>query len=366
MPGYAGSSYLDPGGPGAGNSAPILAYLRNNLGYTGLITTDWLPSGAWVSAANAGSDVMGGADPGAAGFSMAGFISSVPIARINDAVTRILRLKFALGVFDRPYGDPVNGPYRFHQPSYAALANQAARESLTVLKNDGVLPLRLAAGDNIVVAGPRATDGGACCIWTSYFHAEYGSLNLLDAIRARAARAGVNVHSGSGPAPKLAVVAVGEPSYTHATAWVQTQPYLPADQLAVIQNFRNQGIPVVVVMNLPRPTVISEWNNLANAIVMTYRGGEEVGPATAGLLFGDYPPRGRLPWQLPRSVDQILRPGGTDTLGDAVEDWNIPYDLGATAAERADIRARIDAGQPVPTTYGNPLYPYGAGLQTWP
>ncbi|HZB33902.1 MAG TPA: glycoside hydrolase family 3 C-terminal domain-containing protein, partial [Streptosporangiaceae bacterium] len=326
---------------------------------------DWLPSGAWVSAANAGSDVMGGADPGAAGFTMSGFLSAVPIARINDAVTRILRLKFQLGIFDRPYGDPVNGPYRLHQPSYAALANQAARESLTVLKNDGLLPIRLAAGDNIVVAGPRATDGASCCIWTSYFHQEY-SLNLLDAIRARATAAGVNVHSGSGPSPKLAVVAVGEPSYTHATAWVNEQPYLPPDQLAVIQNFRNQGIPVVVVMNLPRPTVISEWNGLANAIVMTYRGGEEVGPATASLLFGDYQPRGRLPWQLPRTVDQILRPGGRDTLADAIEDWNIPYDLGATAAERADIRARIDAGQPIPTTYGNPLYPYGAGLQAWP
>ena len=366
MPGYAGSSFLDPGGPGAGNSKPILDYLRNNLGYTGLITTDWLPSGAWISAANAGSDVMGGADPGAADFSIASFLSSVPTARVNDAVTRILRLKFQLGVFDRPYGDPVNGPYRFHQPSYAALANQAARESLTVLKNaGGALPIKLKAGDNIVVAGPRATDGASCCIWTSYFHSDYGSLNLLDAIKARAAKDGVNVYSGSGPSPKLAVVAVGEPSYTHATAWVKEQPYLPPDQLAIIQNFHNQGIPVVVVMNLPRPTVISDWNGIADAIVMTYRGGEEVGPATASLLFGDYAPRGKLPWQLPRSVDQILKPGGTDTPADAVEDWSLPYDLGATAAERSDLRAKIDAGQSPPTTYGNPLYPYGAGLQGW-
>jgi beta-glucosidase len=365
MPGYAGSSYLDPGGPGAGNSKPILDYLRNNLGYTGLITTDWLPSGAWISAANAGSDVMGGADPGAAGFTIASFLSSVPTARINDAVTRVLRLKFELGIFDRPYGDPVNGPYRFHQPSYAALANQAARESLTLLKNNGVLPLKLKSGDNIVVAGPRATDGPSCCVWTSYFHPDYGSLDILDAIRARAATAGVNVYSDSGPSPKLAVVAVGEPSYTHATAWVKEQPYLPADQLAIIQNFHNQGIPVVVVMDLPRPTVISDWNGIADAIVMTYRGGEEVGPATASLLFGDYKPHGTLPWQLPRGVDQILRPGGTDTPADAVEDWSLPYDLGATAAERADIRAKIDAGQSPPTTYGNPLYPYGAGIQNW-
>src|SRR6185295_8393662 len=291
---------------------PILAYLRQNLGYTGLITTDWLPSGSWVNAARAGSDVMGGADPGAAGFSMDTFVANVPAGRIDDAVRRVLRLKFTLGLFENPYGDPVNGPFREHTPADAALANQASREAMTLLKNDGVLPMRLAAGDNIVVAGPRATDALSCCIWTSYFHQEYGSLNILDAIRARAATAGVNVYSGTGPSPKLAVVAVGEPSYTHATSWVKEQPYLPADQLAIIQNFRNQGIPVVVLLVMARPYVITEWNGLANAIVVTYRGGEEMGPAAASLLFGDYTPRGRLPWQLPRSLDQVLRPGGTD------------------------------------------------------
>jgi beta-glucosidase len=366
MPGYAGSSYLDPGGPGAGDSAKILAYLRQNLGYTGLITTDWLPAGSpWINAANAGSDVMGGADPGATGFSIATFLASVPISRINDAVTRILRLKFELGLFENPYGDPVNGPYRWHQPAYTALVNQAERESITLLKNNGVLPLKLNSGDNIVVTGPRATDGNSCCIWTSYFHQEYGSLDLLDAIKARAASAGVNVYQDTGPSPKLAVVAVGEASYTHATNWPNTQPYLPADQLALIQKFHNQGIPVVVVLVMPRPYVIGDWNGIADAVVVTYRGGEEMGPAAASLLFGDYTPRGRLPWQLPRSLDQILVPGGGDTLADAVEHWDLPYDLGATDAERADIRAHIDAGQTVPTSYGNPLYPYGAGLQGW-
>nr|WP_322975385.1 discoidin domain-containing protein [Actinacidiphila bryophytorum] len=365
MPGYAGSSYLDPGGPGAGDSAKILTYLRQNMGYTGLITTDWLPSGAWVNAANAGSDVMGGADPGAADFTMAGFEQQVPPARINDAVTRILTLKFELGIFDHPYGDPVNGPYRFHQPSYTQLANQASRESNTVLKNNGVLPLKLASGDNIVVAGDRATDGAACCIWSSYFHPDYGSLDQLDALKARAAKDGVNVAQGTPANPKVAVVYVGEPSYTHATAWPDTQPYLPADQLALIQNYKNQGLKVVVVLTLPRPIVISDWNNLADAIVVTYRGGEEVGPATASLLFGDYTPRGHLPWQLPRSLDQVLKPGGGDNQADANEAWDLPYDLGATAAERADIRAKIDAGQTVPTTYGNPLYAYGAGLTSW-
>ncbi|GAA1652051.1 discoidin domain-containing protein [Catellatospora bangladeshensis] len=365
MPGYAGSSLLDPGGPGAGDSAPILAYLRNNLGFTGLITTDWLPSGSWVGAAKAGSDVMGGADPGAPGYSMATFTSGVPAARIDDAVRRVLRLKFQLGIFEAPYGDPVNGTYRMHQPAYTQLANQASREAMTLLKNNGVLPLRLNAGDNIVVAGPRAADSLACCIWTSYFHQEYGSKNIIDSIRARAATAGVNVYQDSGPSPKLAIVAVGEGSYTHATNWVKEQPFLPPDQLAVIQNFRNQNIPVVVVLVMPRPYVITEWDALTAATVVTYRGGEEMGPALASLLFGDYAPSGKLPWQLPRNLSDVLRPGGTDVLADAVEFWDLPYDLGATTAQRNEIRARIDAGQPVPTNYGNPLYPYGAGRTGW-
>ena len=365
MTGYAGAKYLDPTGTGAGNSAPIINYLRQNLGYTNIVTTDWLPSSAWISAANAGADVMGGADPGATGFSIDNFVANVPASRIDDAVRKILTVKFKLGLFDTPYGDPVNGPYRFHQPSYAALANQASRESMTLLKNNGVLPLKLNSGDNIIVSGPRAADGNACCLWTSYFHPEYGSLDFLDAIKARAAKAGVNVYQDTGPSPKLAVVAVGEASYTHATNWPNTQPYLPADQLSVIQNFHNQGIPVVVLLVLPRPYVISDWNGLADAIVVTYRGGEEMGPAAASLLFGDYTPSGKLPWQLPASLNQVLTGGGTDTQADAVDVWDIPYDMGATPAEIADIRAHIDAGQPVPTTYGSPLYPYGAGLQGW-
>ncbi len=71
----------------------------------------------------------------------------------------------------------------------------------------------------------RAADGLACCLWTSYFHPEYGSLDVLGAIKARAATAGVNVYQDTSPAPpKLAIVAVGEASYTHATNWVKEQP----------------------------------------------------------------------------------------------------------------------------------------------
>src|SRR5262249_1923998 len=158
--------------------------------------------------------------------------------------------------------------------------------------NGGVLPLRLNPGDNLVVAGPRAADANACCVWTSYFHQEYGSLSILDAIRARAATAGVNVYQDTGPAPKLAPLPVPQPPYPPAPTRPQPRPSLPAARLALIQNFHNQGVPVVVLLVLPRPYVISDWNGIADAIVVTYRGGEEMGPAVASLLFGDYTPRG--------------------------------------------------------------------------
>jgi beta-glucosidase len=84
-----------------------------------------------------------------------------------------------------------------------------------------------------------------------------------------------------------------------------------------------------------------------------------------GLLSGDYGPSGHLPRQLPRSLDQVLRPGGTDNPADAVEQWDLPYDLGAAAAQRTQLRAAIKAGQPPPTNLGNPLFGYGAGITGW-
>jgi beta-glucosidase-like glycosyl hydrolase len=360
MPGYAGSSFLDPGGPGAGDSKPIITYLRTNMGYDGLVTTDWLPSGSWINAANAGSDVMGGADPGAVGFDMNTFVAQVPASRIDEAVRRILRVKFRLGVFEAPYGDPANGPNVFHTPANMDLVTKAARGAMTLLKNTGVLPLRLNPGDTLLVTGARANDGPSCCIWTSYFHADLGSQTMWQAIQQRAQQAGVNAYLDSAPVtPKAAIVITGEPSYTHGTSWPKEQPYLTADQLTLIQNLKNQGLPVVVVYTMPRPYIILWESQNVDAIVVAYRSGEGGAPALAQLLFGDYQPTGKLPFQLPRDMNQI----GTDVQSNQLEMWDLPYDLGATAAERTDIRNKINAGASVPTTYGNPLYPFGAGIQ---
>jgi len=365
MPGYAGSSFLDPNGNGAGDSAPILTYLRANMNYDKLIMTDWLPWGVWAKAANAGADVMGGANPGEPEFSMANFIAAIPSWRLNNAVYRILDVKFRMGLFEAPYADPAVANATFHTPEKVALVEKAASQCLTLLKNNNLLPFHMAPGSTLLVAGPRAVDGDSQSVWTTFFHREYGALNIAEAITARAAKANLKVVVDGGTDPSLAsnpaaaVIVVGEKSYTHGTDWPKMSYWLPDDQLNIIKKINDAKIPYVVVFILPRPYLIDYVKANATAIVAAYRPGDGGGPAIANLLFGDYVPTGTLPWQLPASTNQV----GGETLATTLEAWDLPFDLGATSAQRTDLRARINADQPItPASYGTPLYPFGAGI----
>ncbi len=364
MPGYAGSDFLDPGGRGAGDSIGILAYLREVLGYDGLIMTDWLPSGSWIRAANAGSDVMGGADP--SGIDMNAFIAGVNPDRLHKALRRIFRVKFKLGIFENPYGDLSKVSSVHHSDAHVALSQQAAEASLTLLKNTSLLPFRLPAGAKLLVTGPRATDGESHAIWRSAFQPLYGDKTMAQAITERGQQAGLTVVVDTSFAPANqgyagAVVVVGERSYTHGTAWDKEAPYLPPEERGLVTHLASQNIPFVLVYIMPRPYVIEAEAAQANAIVLAYRPGGGGGPAVARLLFGDIKPQGKLPFQLPRNMTQV----GNDRYPEIGELWDIPFDLGATAAERQQIRNLINAGQPVPPTFGNPLFQYGAGFASF-
>ncbi|WP_315070065.1 discoidin domain-containing protein [uncultured Clostridium sp.] len=364
MPGYSSAPYLDPTGEGAGSSKPTLDYLRNKLGFKGVIMTDWLAADTdnSVKCINAGSDVMGGAPASGTDFNT--LINSVGMDRINEAVRAILNTKIRMGLLENPYGDPDYPTTIWHSPESQNIVNEAARESLTLLKNDGILPLKVNSGDTLVVGGPRATsddaanDNIANVIWQSIYHDNPEAKSYYQGIKDRAG-SGVNVVLDDANNPKAAVVVIGEKSYTHGTEWPDKQITFPADQIAAIDNFHNRGIPVIAVVVMPRPYVLTDILSKCSAVVSVYRPGNGGGLATAQLLFGDYKPTGKLPFQLPRSVDQV----GTDSTSNMLEKWDLPYDLGATDAEREEIRNYIANDKPVPTTYGNPLFPYGYGLQ---
>lgn len=366
MPGYGGSSFLDPAGEGAGTSKPTIDYLRNILGFDGVVVTDWLMSATDISvkSISAGCDVMGGAVASGTDFNT--LINTVGWNRLNEAVRRVVELKFRMGLFENPYGDPDYPTSIWHSPDSQNIVNEAARQSLTLLKNNGVLPLKLNSGDTLVVTGPRATsddmasDNIANVIWQSIYHDNPQAKSYYQGIKDRAG-AGINVVLGDAAAPKAAVVVIGERSYTHGTEWENKSITIPEDQTEKINEYYRRGIPVIAVIVMPRPYVLTDILDKCSAIVIAYRPGNGGGMATAQLLFGDFSPTGRLPFQLPRSVEQV----GTDNVNNQLEKWDLPYDLGATAQERAEIRNYIRNGQPVPANYGNPLFPYGYGLQNF-
>lgn len=366
MPGYSSAPYLDPTGEGAGSSKPTLDYLRNVIGFKGVIMTDWLAAdtNTSVKCISAGSDVMGGAPSTGTDFNA--LINSVGWDRINEAVRAILNTKIRMGMLENPYGDPDYPTTIWHSPQSQEIVNEAARQSLTLLKNNGILPLKVNSGDTLVVAGPRATsddratDNIANVIWQSIYHDNTQAKSYYQGIKDRAG-SGVNVVLNNAGTAKAAVVVIGEKSYTHGTEWADKRLTFPDDQVAVIDDFNRRGIPVIAVIVMPRPYVLTDILDKCSAVIVAYRPGNGGGLATSQLIFGDYLPKGKLPFQLPRSVNQV----GTDSISNMLEQWDLPYDLGATASEREEIRNYIANDLPVPTTYGNPLFPYGYGLQNF-
>ena len=360
MPGYNHCPFLDPSNAGANASKKIIDYLRKDIKFQGFVVTDWLGANTKQSAESlgAGIDVMGGAPSSKTDVNQ--LIQAIGIDRINEACRRILDIKIRLGMFENPYADPT---CTWTKEDHHAIALKAAKESITLLKNDGILPLKLQANDEIAVAGPRASwtnkDNDPNVIWQSIYYDDPQAKTYVQAITERGAKDGLKVSANNGTAPKVAVVVIGEKSYTHGTEWPDKNPNIPADQVAIIQKFHDSGVKVITVIISPRPYVITPLLDISDAIMLVYRGGTGIGQATAACIFGDYPPTGRLPFQLPKSDAQI----GTDKLESAKEKWDLPYDIGATDAERAKIRDYIDKGEHVPPIFGDPLFQYGFGLQ---
>ena len=359
MPGYNTCKFLDPDN-GANTSKKGIDYLRNTIQWKGFVVTDWLAANTAQSIASlgAGVDVMGGSP--STPTDRAALIASIGIDRINESCRRIIDVKIRLGMFENPYADPT---CTYVKADNHALVVKAAKKCITLLKNNGVLPLKLASGSEVVVAGPRATWAGQNydpnVIWQSIYYDDPLVKNHFQAITERGAKDGLTVTQGAGTNPKVAVVVIGEQSYTHGTEWADKNPNIPADQLSIIQGFHDRGIKVITVINSPRPYVLTDLLDISDAIMLIYRGGTGIGEATAGLIFGDYLPTGRTPFQLPRSLAQL----GADDTNNMVEKWDLPYDIGATASERALIRGYIDRGEAVPPVYGDPLFQYGYGLQ---
>jgi beta-glucosidase len=257
---------------------------------------------------------------------------SVPMARIDDAVRRILRVKIAMGLMDKNHSQIADRTLwkQFGSPEHRAVARDAVRQSLVLLKNEhGVLPLAKSA-QRIHVGGKSADDiGNQCGGWTIRWQGESGNVTPGGTTILQAMRKAVSPNTkvtfavdGKGAAgADVGVVVIGEKPYAE-TNGDRRDLSLASEDVAAIENMKAAGIPVVVILFSGRPMILDKALDKADAFVAAWLPGTE-GDGVADVLFGDYKPTGKLSFSWPRSMAQV-----TVHRGDAGYDPLFPYGFG--------------------------------------
>jgi beta-glucosidase len=238
----------------------------------------------------------------------------VPMSRIDDAVTRILRVKFAMGLMDKNRSQLADRKLQssFGSQAHRAVAREAVRESLVLLKNaNQALPISKQA-TRIHVAGKNADNiGNQCGGWTIDWQGKTGDVTpggttILAAIKGAVSKDTKVTFSADGTGAEgatVGVVVVGEKPYAEGFG-DRTNLALDQEDQDAIANVKKAGIPVVVVLLSGRPMILGDTLNQAEAFVAAWLPGTE-GQGVTDVLFGDFKPVGKLSFAWPKSMDQI-------------------------------------------------------------
>ncbi len=304
--GYSTVPYL--GGDAVENyahesSKVMTELLRGKLGFEGIIQTDWGLN--HTAAALAGADALGGAGQRES----KKLTQNLTDEQFNERVGRLLKAKFELGLFENPYVDVENAKAVVGNPEHVALAKQAAKEALTLVKYENVSAL---AGQQIIVAGALAEDTAA--LSSGWKIAEYEAKNILEAITEKAGAENVTYIgndltqvAASYPAGTTAIVVVGEASGTHEPAWGTSTLEFPAEQTDMVKALKAAGVPVVTVAIMNRAYVMSPIAENSDALLLAYRPGCTAGAeAIADALYGEAAITGKTPFQIPATMDQVM------------------------------------------------------------
>ncbi len=293
--------------------------LKNEMGFEGFVISDYaaindLPGDykqQIAESVNAGMDMVMVPDKYPEFFDKLRELTqegTVPAARIDDAVTRILRVKVAMGMMEAKRGQLADRGLSaaFGSAAHRSVARECVRSSLVLLKNERrTLPLKKGAA-RIHVAGKSADDiGNQCGGWTITWQGRSGAVTagttILAAIR-KAAGAGTRVtasRDGSGAAgAAVGIAVIGE---TPAAEFMadRTELRLAAEDIAAVETMKNAGVPVVAVIVSGRPLTLDEILGKADAIVAAWLPGSE-GDGVADVLFGTPAPVGKLSFTWPR------------------------------------------------------------------
>jgi len=238
----------------------------------------------------------------------------VPISRIDDAVTRILRVKLAMGLMDKSRSPLADRRLHrsFGSAEHRRVARECVRESLVLLKNEKkILPLSKKIA-RIHVGGRSADDiGNQCGGWTIDWQGKSGNITtggttILKAIQDAVSPATKVTFSADGDGASganVGIVVVGETPYAEGRG-DRAELSLTVEDTNAINNMKRAGIPLVVVLLSGRPMIINEALSQADAFVAAWLPGTE-GEGITDVLFGDYKPTGKLSFTWPRSMAQV-------------------------------------------------------------
>jgi beta-glucosidase len=299
--------------------------LKDELGFEGFLISDYYAIGqvdrdyktAVAQSINAGMDMA--MEPAR----YAVFIQTlkdlvnegtVPMSRIDDAVTRILRVKWTMGLMDPKRSQLADRKLHksFGSARHRKCARQAVRESLVLLKHEkSVLPLSRKAS-HIHVAGQAANDIGIQCGgWTVKWQGQVGKVTsggttILEAIEQSVSsetRVTFTPNGAGAGGADVAIVVVGEMPYAEGVG-DRSDLSLAAEDIAILDRIAVTRTPIVLVVISGRPIILGPALEMANAVIAAWLPGTE-GRGVTDVLFGTHAPSGKLSFSWPTSMDQI-------------------------------------------------------------
>lgn len=342
----------------------ITDVLKKELGFEGVVVTDWkdiiyLYTRHKVAENNRDAvriSVMAGIDMSMVPEDYTFYTDlldlvnkgEVPMSRIDDAVSRILKMKFELNLFQNTVANVKDYP-KFGSPEFIAVAYNAAAESITLLKNNAaVLPLQ--KNEKILVTGPTANsmkylNGGWSYNWQGENSDTYAAdkMTILEALQNKIGAQNVLYTPGADlanyddaaiekavalakDASKI-VLCLGEKNYTETPGDISNL-YITPSQTKLALALAKLNKPIILVLNEGRPRLISDFEDQMNAVIQCYLPGNEGARALADILYGDVNPSGRLPYNYPRYPNSLEKYNRkyTESLGDEEQNNDAKYE----------------------------------------
>ena len=322
------------GVPASANTFTLTKVLRDEWKFDGFVVSDYTSVRELINHGIAANEEQAAAKALNAGVDMEMVSRSynqfgprlveqqqLSMATIDQAVRRILRIKYRLGLFEKPYADGSREPGSLLRPDSLRLAREAAARSMVLLKNDrNVLPLDKSV-KSIAVIGPLADDRRSVLGPWDGDGREENTVTVLAGIKAAVPQAKVGYAKGCdvkgdseagfgeavalAKASDVALVFVGESDDMGGEAASRSSLDLPGRQMDLVKAIQATGQPTVVVLINSRPLTFGWIADNVPAILVAWMGGSQAGNAIADVVFGDVNPSGKLPVTFPRTVGQV-------------------------------------------------------------